>query len=371
MRVLYFTRDYTTHDRRFLSELARTGHQVFYLRLERRGHVLEERPLPDGIESLDWAGGKTPARWGDGPRLLDSLQEVIARVRPDLIQAGPIQTAALLVALTGFQPLVSMSWGSDLLKDADRNTWQRWATYYVLRRSAVMVGDCDPVRQKARLFGLPDERIVTFPWGVDLEHFQPGREPGSALNEDRFTFLSTRSWEPVYGVDVIARAFVEAAPLCPALRLVMLGHGSQADLLRSIFQSGGVEERVFFPGQVGQEELPDLYNQADVYLSASHSDGTSISLLEALACGRPALLSDIPGNREWIQPGVQGWYFPDGDVDALAKAMLEAVEQHDRLPEMGRAARRLAETRADWHQNFQGLLRAYEIALSAEKKVVS
>ena len=59
----------------------------------------------------------------------------------------------------------------------------------------------------------------------------------------------------------------------------MLGNGSQADLLRSIFQSGGVEGRVFFPGQVSQEELPDLYSQADVYLSAAHSDGTSISLL--------------------------------------------------------------------------------------------
>lgn len=371
MRVLYFTRDYTTHDRRFLSGLAQTGHQVFYLRLERRGHVLEERPLPDGIESIDWAGGKSPARWGDGPRLLDSLREVITRLQPDLIQAGPIQTAALLVALTGFQPLVSMSWGSDLLKDADRNAWQRWATYYVLRRSAVMVGDCDPVRHKARLFGLPDERIVTFPWGVDLEHFQARREPGSDLDKGRFTFLSTRSWEPVYGVDVIAQAFVQAARQSPALRLVMLGNGSQADLLRSIFKSGGVEEQVFFPGQVRQEELPDLYGQADIYLSASHSDGTSISLLEALACGRPALLSDIPGNREWIQPEVEGWFFADGDAGALAQGMLKAVEQYGRLPEMGRAARRLAEARANWHKNFQGLLQAYDIAMSAEKKVSS
>ncbi len=57
MRVLYFTRDYTPHDYRFLSSLARTGHQVFSLRLERRGVQLEDRPLPPDVEQLAWAGG--------------------------------------------------------------------------------------------------------------------------------------------------------------------------------------------------------------------------------------------------------------------------------------------------------------------------
>ncbi|MCK5428083.1 MAG: glycosyltransferase, partial [Anaerolineales bacterium] len=85
-------------------------------------------------------------------------------------------------------------------------------------------------------------------------------------------------------------------------------------------------------------------------------------LLEAMACGRPALASDIPGNREWITPGENGWLFPDGDADALAQAILLAIKERDKLTEMGGAARNLAEQRADWEKNFQVLLSAYELA---------
>jgi glycosyltransferase involved in cell wall biosynthesis len=374
MRVLYFTRDYTTHDRRFLAALAQTGHQIYYLRLEQRGQQLEDRPLPPQVEIVHWAGGQRPARWQDGPRLLRDLKRVIRDIKPDLIQAGPLQTCALLVALAGFRPLVSVSWGSDLLLEADRSAWNRWATRFTLAHSAAMVGDCNPVRQKAIAYGMPDERIVTFPWGVDLQHFSPNSTAGAQRHDifsnestnseaGPFVLLSTRGWEPVYGVDVIARGFALAARQHPELQLLMLAGGSQAGLLRQIFQQGGVSNQVHFPGQVNQAELPHYYRSADLYVSASHSDGTSISLLEALACGTPALVSDIPGNREWVQPGVQGWWFPDGDAQELAQGITQAIQQRIRLAEMGCAARRLAEEKADWGKNFPQLLKAYEIAI--------
>jgi glycosyltransferase involved in cell wall biosynthesis len=227
-----------------------------------------------------------------------------------------------------------------------------------------MIGDCNTIRQLAVSFGMPDERIVTFPWGVDLGHFTPGPEPGDG---QVFTLLSTRGWEPIYGVDVIAEAFVQAARRRPELRLVMLGNGSQAGLLRQIFQRGGVQEQVLFPGQVSQADLPRIYHACDLYLSASHSDGTSISLLEALSCGRPALVSDIPGNREWVTPGENGWWFADGDARQLADGILNAIEQRYLLPGMSRAARHTAEERADWHKNFPSTLHAYELALASPR----
>ena len=373
MRLLYFSRDYTTHDHRFLSALAKTEHQVSYLRLERRGHQLEERALPPEIEIVQWCGGKAPAGWQDGVRLLRELKKVLKRVKPELVLAGPIQRSAFLTALAGFGPLVSMSWGYDLLQDAKRNAAWSWATRFTLRGSAALVGDCDTIRQLAVSYGMPDERIVTFPWGIDLEHFTPANqvrppEAVSAGSEIPFTLLSTRSWEPVYGVETIARAFVKAAAEHPELRLALLGNGSQAGLLRRILATGGLNAasdypRLLYPGQISYADLPRYYRSADIYISASHSDGTSISLLEAMACGCPVLVSDIPGNREWVQHGENGWLFPDGDAQALGQAIIQAVEQRERLPEMGRAARRIAEQRADWKLNFPQLERAFEIAL--------
>jgi L-malate glycosyltransferase len=124
-----------------------------------------------------------------------------------------------------------------------------------------------------------------------------------------------------------------------------------------------VLEQVHFPGHVSQVDLARYYRSSDLYLSASHSDGSSISLLEAMACGLPALVSDIPGNREWINPGEQGWWFPDGDHRLMADAIIQAVEQRERLPEMGQSARQVSEQRADWNSNFPKLLEAYELGL--------
>lgn len=362
MRILFFSRDYTVHDHRFLSALAKTEHQVYYLRLERGGSQLEDRSLPPEIELVTWAGGQKPAYFKDGPRLLSDLKRVIRKIKPDMIQAGPIQRCAFLSALAGFHPLVSMSWGYDLLHDVERNSWWRWATRFTLQHTDMLIGDCATIRQKAIQYGMHPERIVTFPWGIDLHHFTPhSSSQPTNLPSEPFTLLSVRGWEPIYGVEVIARAFVAAARQRPKLRLVMLGNGSLASRLRDIFAAGGVDDRVIFPGQVSQAELPRYYRSADLYISASHSDGTSISLLEALACGKPALVSNIPGNREWVQPGKNGWWFLDGDAQALAQAILQAVDQRQQLAAMGLMARQTAEQRANWEVNFQVMLKAYEM----------
>jgi len=361
MRILYFSRDYTTHDYRFLSALAKTEHHVYYLRLEDGGQVLEERPLPAKIEPVDWAGGTRPARLKDGLHLLEDLRRVIRQVKPDLVHAGPIQRSAFLVALSGFHPLVSMSWGYDLLHDANRNPFWRWATRYTLKRSDAFVGDCATIRGLAISYGMSKNSIITFPWGIDLRHFKVKKVKRSKV--PTFSLLSARNFEPIYGIDVIAHAFVIAAKQRPELRLTLLGSGSQFASIRQILLVGGVFDRVQFPGLVPFSALPAYYQNADVYISASHSDGTSISLLEAFACGKPAIASDIPGNIEWITPGKTGWLFPDGNAESLASVILHAVEKRQDLPEMGRDARLLVESKADWKKNFPQLEKAYALAV--------
>ena len=105
---------------------------------------------------------------------------------------------------------------------------------------------------------------------------------------------------------------------------------------------------------------------ADLYVSPSHVDGSSVSLMEALACGLPCLVSDIPANMEWVREGENGWLFPDGNADALAAKILAAMENHKSLPEIGHNARAVAEERTDWKKNFQKLMQAYQITKEAK-----
>jgi len=372
MRILYFSRDYNTHDHRFLSALASTEHKVGFLRLERSGHQLESRPVPQEIRQLHWAGGQVPARLKDGPRLVRSLKQVIQAFKPDLIQTGPVQRAAFLTALADFHPLVTMSWGYDLLVDVKRNQAWEWATRYTLKRSDALVCDCNTIRDLAIKYGMAPERIVAFPWGANIRKYIPAEVKWQSpirerlgWGEENFVILSTRSWSEIYGVDDLAEAFVEAAQVHPELRLLMLGNGPLAPKIRGVFSRGRVDEYVHFPGQIPQERLPEYYRAADLYVSTSHSDGTSISMLEALASGTPVLLTDIPGNKEWIEtPGEFGWLFRDGDVESLLQGILHAFDHRQELGSMGRVARQAAESRANWEKNFPRLFEAYEIALS-------
>jgi glycosyltransferase involved in cell wall biosynthesis len=367
MKILYFSKDYSPHDHRFLAAIRNGGHEAFHVRLEGNLQQTEDRPVPEGVQIVHWAGGQEKFRWQDLPKYVLSLQRVIKRIRPDLIHAGPIQTCAFIAVLTGFRPILSMSWGYDLMQDAECNRLHKLITQYVLRHSTFFTSDSAVTCEKAVSYGMNRQHTVIFPWGVDLQRFTP--KAWATTSEERlitdpsFTVFCNRSWEPLYGVDVLARAFVKAAHSRPELRLMLLGGGSQGARLRQILMNGGVLERVTFGGQVSQTELPRWYHWADVYVSPSHVDGTSVSLLEALASGLPCLVSDIPGNREWVTEGWNGWLFPDGHVDALAAKILQVVDQREALPKIGSSARALAEERADWTKNSAKLMEAYSHAL--------
>ena len=379
MRVLYFSNGYSPHDHRFLAALSQTEHEVLFLRLTGAQRQVEDRPVPAEIRQVQWAGGKGPFRWRDVPRLSFDLKRVIREVKPDLVHAGPIQTCAFLVAMAGFRPLLTMSWGYDLVQDAERNAWWRWVTRYTLRRSSFFVSDAQVTRNRAMAYGMDPNCTALFPWGVNLARFRPvedavaasgrpiGAQTGSGQKRPEntlFVLFCSRNWEPIYGIDVLARAFVKVAQQRPDIGLLLLGSGSEAAAIRRILVAGHVLERVQFPGQVSQSDLPRWYQMADLYISASHVDGSSVSLMEAMACGLPVLVSDIPGNQEWVTDGVNGWLFPDGNADALAAKILAIAEQRDHA-DIRRAARKTAEERADWSRNFAVLLRAYDEAVRA------
>jgi glycosyltransferase involved in cell wall biosynthesis len=112
---------------------------------------------------------------------------------------------------------------------------------------------------------------------------------------------------------------------------------------------------------VAEAGLADYFKNADVYLSCALSDGTSVSLLEAMAYGLPVVATDAPGNREWVVPGRGGWLAPPRDARAFADALVEAA----RLDDASRATvaaqhREIVERRADWDANATRLIEAYD-----------
>lgn len=364
MKILYLTQGLTGHDRRITALLADAGHRVHYLALD----AVDAADLPDGVSWEAWpARPDVDARTPAGARaFVPALRQVIERVRPDAVHAGPVQTGGLAAALAGARPRVVMSWGSDLLLDAGRNAAWADATCQALAGADGLVFDCRAVLERARAFAsIGDARVALFPWGTDLARFHPGPSPLRAElaggREDAFVILCTRSWEPVYGIDTLVRGFGLARAEEPRLRLALPGGGSLAPRVEAWIREAAVEDAVLRPGPVGHDVLPDWFRAADLYASCAHSDGSSISLLEAMATALPVLVTDIPPNREWVAAGENGWLAGTGDAGAVARALVSAARSSAaERAAMGARNRRVVEERADWPRVARPLLAMYE-----------
>ena len=331
---------------------------------------LEYSPLPDGVTRLDWDSEAheplTSADWKDREQ---NLRRILSDVRPDVVIAGPIQSAAYLAALAGAPRLVAVSWGTDILVDADRTPEMQRVTAETLARSAAAFGDCRAVREAIKRHStLKDQEIVTFPWGIDLDRFSPGESSldlrqrmGWNGNE---IYISTRTWEPVYAVDVLIEAFAIVHGENPEARLALLGDGSQEDAIRASIHEHNLESVVHAPGRVSHTLLPDYFRTANVYVSSALSDGTSVSLLEAMATGLPVVVSDSYGNLEWVEPGTNGELARPGDPESLADAMLVVASDPMNVARMRAANIAVARSRADWSRNFPLLAKKVE-ALAA------
>lgn len=367
MKILFFSRDYTTHDRRFLLKLAETEHKVYFLRLENDGIGYENRSVPKGIHVIDWAGGTRPAPTPDSwLKLMPAFEKVLGEIKPDLIHAGPVQSCGFMTALMNFHPFLLMSWGSDILIDADRDDFWRWITDYTLRRADRLVCDSQSVRSKViSLVKYPEKRIVQFPWGIDLRMFSPLEGNSNLRNqlgwEKAFVVLSTRAWQPIYGIEVLLEAFGRAYKVDPRLRLMLLGNGPLEGKVHELINAYGLRQAVYQPGMVSHEHLPEYFRASDLYMSCAYSDGTSISLLEALAMGLPVLVTDIASNREWVTADINGWLGTTGDAAAFSKLLIHAAQlDNDARMAISYQNRELATQRADWDTNISRLLEAYQ-----------
>ncbi|MGH2582221.1 MAG: glycosyltransferase family 4 protein [Anaerolineales bacterium] len=351
MRILYFSQSFNPHDHRFLRALVAKGNEVSFLDLSSR-----RAGVPKGVRQVAWEG---------------SLKQAIAKIKPEVIHAGPLPTCGYLAAKSGFRPLVVMSWGWDVLWSAQRSEQEKRRIVTALRNADAVITDCAPVSKQVIKMGVSRKKVVSFPWGVDLKKFHPGKGPNDLRRglswQDKFVVLHLRKLEKLYDPETAAKAFIRAAKANPDIRLIMPGSGGLGAKLKTLFQRNDLLELVYMPGSINQISLPDYYRAADLYLSCSKSDGSSVSLMEAMACGLPALVSHIPGNQEWVRAGKQGWLAGVKDDREFAEKILFAASGKKDLAKIGKAARKTAEKKADWNQNQKRLFRAYQVALNGTK----
>ncbi len=369
MKIAYLSEGCTIHDRRFLDLFEHAGHETVHLALFGKPCKSDS---PDRAENR-WAP-QGCATGNPGPMDVISrmpwLQHELDSFGPRVLVAGPVYTAAFAAAHLDAGPVVAVSWGSDLLLHAARDPELRWAAAWTLCRAERVLADAQVVAETAmEVGGIDRGRITVAPWGVELgRHDGCGlQNRGKALRDalglgkNDLLVFTNRAWSPLYRPMVVLHAFAEALAKQPGLYLYMAGQGDMAAEIRALAEELDIMDRVRFPGWLSQEEMAAGYSAADLYLSCSSSDGSSISLLQAMASSTPCVVSDIPGNREWVEHGVSGFFAPVDDVGATSAAIQRLAEMPAKERErMGERALSVARLRADWIRNGRTILQAVE-----------
>lgn len=187
-------------------------------------------------------------------------------------------------------------------------------------------------------------------YGVDVRHFAPRLDRAAARAArklpagGRIVFSSSRV-APEKDTDTLVAAF--ASLVREGLNVYLLSRSGGYEELRRRAAAAGVASRVIATDAVDpRRELPLDYLAADVCVQASREEGLGFSVLEALACGTPVIVSSVGGLVETVRDGETGWTVPPGDAAALARALREALD------DPAEAARRAAAGRAIVRQKF-------------------
>lgn len=190
--------------------------------------------------------------------------------------------------------------------------------------------------QTMRRLHIPPERVLVIPNSVDLERFAPPapgeRERDRAQlglgTEDR-VLLSVGKVNRGKGNDLLIAAMPAVLRKAPRVRLLLLGTGPEVPRLESYAQELGVRQAVHFLGR--QQDVRRYLCLADLFVFSSHYEGLPLAVLEAMSCGLPCLLSDIPPHREIADAG-RSALLVTADPDAWARGILHLLGE----PELGR-----------------------------------
>lgn len=309
MRIATLGNAAVVHTRRWVEHFRARGHEVELWSLEPGPATLGARRLP----SAPLPGF---LRY---PLALPALRRELGRFGPDLVDAHFVPNYGLLGALAGRRPLAVVAWGSDLLVSGPRDPLQRARARFVLGRADAVVADSGNLAAAAIRLGAPAPRVHAIPWGVDRSRFRPAaaREPG--------LIASTRLHEPIYDVETVIEGVARVLASRPGVRLVVTGDGSRTARLEALAARRLPAGRWTFTGRIDPAAMADLLGRAELYVSASLSDSTSVSLLEAMAGGAVPVVSDLEGNREWVGEGEGARLFAPGDAAGLAAALERAL----------------------------------------------
>lgn len=346
-------------------------------------------PCPETVDGLTFFRTPAPApmpsplrEWREVTALAKKLDWVIRTWRPDQLHAhSPALNAlaALRVARRHGLPLVyeirafwedaAVGNGTGREGSAQYRLTRLLETHVARSADAVAV-ICEGLRSDLIARGIPPEKLIVSPNGVDLHLFGDPPPPDRALArelgiEGREVVGFIGSFYDYEGLDDLIDAMPMLAASRPRACLLLVGGGPMEAALRAQAEASPAADRIYFIGRVPHAEVERYYSLIDILAYPRKAMRltelvTPLKPLEAMAQRRLVAASDVGGHRELIEDGVTGTLFPPGDPAALAQALARMFAERDRWEERRDVARAFVERDRNWSSNISRYAPVYQ-----------
>lgn len=302
----------------------------------------------------------------------------------DIIDAPDHLAEGLFTRLLPDIPVVTrLHTPYSLLVEMGLNNYKKDLSYWFIkqfekaalhRSDALYAPTHDLIQRCDRLLGIGSIKSEVFGYPLDLRLFSPSTQTQQPSSQIRILFLGRL--EQRKGIETIALAFPKIFAQYPQVRLTMVGRDtpniagtlSGRAYLKNHFASANCTHAVQFMDNVPLEQLPAIFHAHDIVWVPSLYDNFPLICLEAMACGKPVVVSDAGGLPEMVQHQKNGLVFKRGNADDLAEQTLTLLSQPDLLMNLGENARRYCEQNFNDESIYQKNSVLYQTALKARKK---
>jgi glycosyltransferase involved in cell wall biosynthesis len=266
------------------------------------------------------------------------------------------------------KPVVVTIHGSDFRMATEGSNLLKKIFLYVCQKAERIICVSKLQAGGIQKLGVEGEKISTLPMGVDEEFVESGRDREKKVDAQGHIVLSNRNLLPIYNVSLLIRAIPGVIHEEPGVRFLIAGEGPERENLEGEAEKLNIDRSIQFIGRVPHVEMPNLLAKADIYVSTSLHDGTSISLLEAMASGSFPIVTDIPSNREWISDGENGFLVPRDDEEYLARRIIESLHNPSLLEKSCQKNLSIIGEKALWPMVIKKIEAIYNETLNAKKE---
>lgn len=287
------------------------------------------------------------------------LRDTINKFKPDILHAHFASSYGLLGALTNFHPFIISVWGSDIYLFPKKNFLCNCLIRYNLLKADKVLSTSYAMSLETKKY--TSKKIEITPFGIDLSVFKP-QKVESLFEETDMVIGTVKTLEDNYGVEYLIRAFAIVKDHCPnlPLKLLIVGGGSLESNLKELAVSLSVDTDTVFTGKVPHDTVFKYHNMLTVSVFLSNSESFGVAVIEASACAKPVVVSDVGGLPEVVENDITGIVVPARNPYLAACSIIRLIESQHLRNQMGEAGRKRVEKFYKWDKNLLKMIKVYE-----------